>query len=400
MNPPPLPPEIKVIRDSMTVTRYILPKRNLGDARKFGWLPIGFGLFITLFMIFWMSGPISGGLHGHGGIRWFELIFGLLGLPGLAAGLGLIALGIVILANASHSEIIVEEGFICAVERIGPIPIRRKRRIAELHRFVVRKGGITSRDQNTGAKKVFAPHLAALQAETIGKTLWLAPAYPYEMLRPLADVLAASLSLDRHPLATEDSEPVIEVVESEGGEETPATVVPKPESTDIICQANPHGLAIEVPPKGLWKGSQGFFGFSLFWNGFMVVFSVAMFKGHPPLPVYLFISLFWAVGIGMLLVAINMAKKKVLIAVVNDMLACRVIGPFKTREQKIALSDVDTIKVGPSGMEVNHRPLMELQIIPKQGKKIGLLSNRSGEEQEWLAYVLREAVKTKVTKRP
>jgi len=398
MNTPTLPSEIKVIQDSMSVTRYVLPKRNLGAARKFGWAPIGIGLFVTVFMLFWMGGPIAGGLHNSGVGKWLGIGFGLLGLPGLAVGLGLIALGITILTNSSHSEIVVGDGLICAIDRIGPIPIRRKRLVSELRRLVVRKGGMTVKD-NRGSTKTYAQDLASLEAETAsGKSMWMAPAYPHDLLRPLADVLAASLSLGRHSATAADEKPVIEVVEREVGEEATNIAVPKPAGTDITCQADHHGLAIAVPPKGLWKGSQGLFAFSLFWNGFMVVFTVLMFKGHPPLPVYLFISLFWAIGILMLLFSINMAKRKVLIAVVNNVLAYRVIGPFKTREQKIPLDMINAIQVGPSGVEVNDRPVMEIQIIPKSGKKIGLLSNRSREEQAWLASVLNQTLNAGIEK--
>lgn len=392
MNTPTLPSEIKVIQDSMSVTRYVLPKRNLGAARKLGWIPIGIGVVVTIFMLAWMGGPIASGLHSSGLGKWLGIGFGLLGLPGLALGLGLIALGVTILTNSSHSEIVVGDGLICTIDRIGPLPIRRKRLVANLRRLVVRKGGMTVKDNN-GATKTFAPDLASLEAETAtGKSMWMAPAYPYALLRPLADVLAASLSLGRHPTTAADPEPVIEVVEREVGEKATDIAVPKPAGTDITCQADAHGLAIAVPPKGLWKGSQGLFGFSLLWNGFMSVFTVLMIKGHPPLPAYLFILLFWAIGFLMLLISINMAKRKVLIAVVNNVLAYRVIGPFKTREQKIPLDTIDAIRVGPSGVEVNERPVMEVQIIPKSGKKIGLLSNRSRDEQEWLAYVLRQTL--------
>lgn len=377
----------------MSLTRYVLPKRNWGAARKWGWAPLGIGLLVTIFMIFWISGPLASGLHGQGPGKWIEIGFGLLGLPGLAIGLGLMALVIVILANISHSEIVVGEGLICAIERIGAFPIRRKRLLSEIHRFVVQKGGIAVRNTNTGAITTLAPELAALEVETItGKPMKLVLGYPHEMLRPLADVLASSLSLSGQSLPLEGSRPMIEVVEQEAGKPDVEYVVPRPAGTDITYQEDPRGLAISVPPKGLWKGSQGLFLFSLIWNGFMAVFTMGMLKGHPPLPVYLFILGFWAIGILMLCFAVNMAKKKVLIAVTNGVLAYRVMGPFKTSEQKVPLNMIDTIRVGPSGMEVNNRPVIELQIIPKSGKKIGLLSNRSDDEKQWLAYVLRQTL--------
>jgi len=392
MTRPTLPPEITVIRESLSVTRYILPKRDLGAARKAGWAPIVMGVLITIFMFFWMSGPISGGLRSAGTGRWIGIVFGLSGLPGLAAGVGLIVLGVAILNNGSHTEIVVGDGLIRLIDRIGFLRIPRKCFVSSVRRFVIRKGGLSVKNQN-GETQTYAPDLAAIMAETTtGKQVLVALAYPHEVLRPLADVLAASLSAGGHSMMANETMPVIEVVEREAGEESADTVVPKPEKTDITIQTYQHGLAISVPPKGLRKGSQGLFGFSLLWNGFMAVFTVLMVKGHPPFPVYLFILGFWGIGILMMLCAINMAKRKVMIAVVNNVLACRVIGPFKTSEQKIRVDMISGVRVGPSGIEVNDRPVMELQIIPKAGKKIGLLSNRSSDEQEWLAYTLRQAL--------
>lgn len=388
---PILPPEIKVIRDSLSVTRYVLPRRNLGSAKKVGWVPFGIGVFIVIFMIGWMSGPIGSGLHEQGVGRWLSIGFGLLGLPGLAFGLAAVALGVVILTNGSHAEIAVGDGVICAIERIGGFPVRRKRFVTQLVRLVLQKGGLTVTDKNRGTTTTFARDQALLMAVTdSGKRFWLVPGYPYEMLRPLADTLAASLALGTAGDHETGRATGVEVVECEAGSELPAADIPRPAETDITCQEQPHGLAISIPPRGLWKGSQGLFFFSLMWNGFMVVFTALMVKSRPPLPVYAFTLAFWAIGLVMLGVAINMARRKVLIAVVNNVLAYRVIGPFGTREQTVSLEAIETIRVGPSGMEVNDRPLMELQIIPRGGKKIGMLSNRSDAEREWLACVLRK----------
>jgi hypothetical protein len=306
----------------------------------------------------------------------------------LAVGLGFIALGVIILTNASHSEIIVGNGQLTAIERIGVIPIRRKRLVSDLVQLVIGKGGITMTDKNRITAQTFAPEYAMLTAETSsGKPMWLAILYPYSLLRPLADVLSASLALGGHMPA-----PVVEIDPNDSSRSTPEPVIPQPAGTDITCQLTPQGLAILVPARGLFKGSKGLFVFSIIWNGFIAVGTGFMIKSHPPLPVYLFIAVFWAVGILILLFAINMAKRTVLLAVINNVLAYRVSSPFNTREQKIPLDTIQTIQIGPSGIEINECPVMEIQIIPKNGKKIGLLSNRSSAEQEWIAYVLRKTL--------
>ena len=51
-----------VVEHSGGGTRFVLPRRQLAGVRKFGWIIIGFGGFVTAFMIFWMSGPILSGV--------------------------------------------------------------------------------------------------------------------------------------------------------------------------------------------------------------------------------------------------------------------------------------------------------------------------------------------------
>jgi hypothetical protein len=384
---------VQVLQESLSVTRYVIPKRNLGAARHLGWIPLGMGLFAVVFMSFWMHGPINSGLQSEGLGRWVGIVFGLLGLPGLVAGVGIMALGMAILTNALRSEITIGEGMINAIERVGPVPIRRRRLIGQLTRLVVEKG-ITVTDQTRGAPTLIARDFALLRVEVAtGKPLVLALGYPYDMMRSLADTLAATLSLERLSDGVSPRAPVMEVVEREAVVPEMDREVPKPADTDITCLTEPHGLAIEVPAKGLWKGSHGLFFFSLLWNGFMVVFTIGMVKGHPPLPACLFVAAFWAIGLGLMAGSIAMAKRKVLIAVVNDVLAYRVIGAFKQSERRVGFDDIDAIRVGPSGVEVNDRPVTELQIVLAKGGKIGLLSNRSEAEQSWLAQVLRRHLK-------
>jgi hypothetical protein len=66
----------------------------------------------------------------------------------------------------------------------------------------------------------------------------------------------------------------------------------------------------------------------------------------------------------------------------------------KERRAGWVLDAIQDIRVGPSGTEINNRPVMELQILPVAGKKIGLLWNRPREEQDWVAYLLRNAVES------
>jgi len=54
--------------------------------------------------------------------------------------------------------------------------------------------------------------------------------------------------------------------------------------------------------------------------------------------------------------------------------------------------EVMAVRMGPSGMEVNDRAVMELQIRRANGNKLGVLSQRREDELQWLAAILRQAL--------
>ena len=43
--------------------RYILPSRELGPLRKFGWIAVAAGTFVFLFMVSWIGMPLSMGVE-------------------------------------------------------------------------------------------------------------------------------------------------------------------------------------------------------------------------------------------------------------------------------------------------------------------------------------------------
>jgi len=61
------------------------------------------------------------------------------------------------------------------------------------------------------------------------------------------------------------------------------------------------------------------------------------------------------------------------------------VGLFRTKEVKLKLEDVGAERMGSSGMEVNDCPVMELQIIGKDGKRrTGVLSEQKEDQLLWL----------------
>jgi hypothetical protein len=161
------------------------------------------------------------------------------------------------------------------------------------------------------------------------------------------------------------------------------------------------GVSIRVPPAGLWRGNHGLFFFSLLWNGFMVVFTAAMGGGvllaenheGEPWIIIPFLGIFWLVGIGMLLAALQMGKREAALAVAGGTLMAMQIGLFGKKQREWLLGDLSAIRVEATGMEVNDVPVNELRIYDTSGDKFGMLAGRKDEELRWLAHELRAAAR-------
>lgn len=176
---------------------------------------------------------------------------------------------------------------------------------------------------------------------------------------------------------------------------------PLPAGTKIAIERFPDGLTINIPPAGLWRGTQGLFVFALIWNGFIGTITVVMlaaFLGGDgkqqnivwALPAFL--SIFWLVGIGILLGSINMGRRRAAIALTGGTLMVIQTGLFGSKQRDWESGDVEAVRAGPSGMTVNDKPVLELQIFDGGASKFGLLSGRSDEELRWLAAELRAAL--------
>jgi hypothetical protein len=182
----------------------------------------------------------------------------------------------------------------------------------------------------------------------------------------------------------------------------PANPAVQPEDSPIDIDRFPDGVTIRVPPAGIRKGSSGLFFFSLLWNGFMTMFTVctgyAMLSGQAQDAEgneWIFaavISLFWLVGIGMLVGAINMGRRQAALAVTGGRLLAMQTGLFGKKQREWPASEIKLIAAGPSGMEMNDVPILELQITDRSGKKLGILAGRADDELHWLAYELTQAV--------
>jgi hypothetical protein len=150
-------------------------------------------------------------------------------------------------------------------------------------------------------------------------------------------------------------------------------------------------VCLNVPAAGLRRGSMGLFFFALMWCGFMVVFTTVIAlpgskRDGPLWVIILFLLGFWAVGLGMMAVAINLGRRTATLTAEGGRLR------VETKELEWSRGEISAFRADTSNIEVNHRPVIELQIHPCTGKKVGLLAGRDEKELRWMATRLRHAL--------
>jgi hypothetical protein len=112
-------------------------------------------------------------------------------------------------------------------------------------------------------------------------------------------------------------------------------------------------------------------------------------SGWFPMAVF---SFFWLVGIALLLASINMGRRRAAIAVTGGTLMLIQTGLFGVKQRTWQPGEVRAICAGPSGIKVNDRPVLELQVFDSENRKFGLLAGRANNELYWLAQELREVL--------
>ena len=380
-----LPPEIRVEPLLPEGVRYVFPPRSIGKFRLAGIFPIVFGMFFSGFAISWIWGAAQG-IGQADPLGW---LFALFGVPFVIGGFVPIFIGLCMLSG--RSEIQVRRGKLRAIEWAGPLWWTRSRPVHKVSQLLVNTA------ESVGDARI-SKFLSAISAEVdSGKSMLMAPGYPQEWLEPVAQDLSEQCGADFSASAS-GKRPEVAVVDRFVDEDAlvSATTV-RPENTDIRCDEHADGVTIEVPPVGLWKGSKGLFGFAVFWCLFVGVFTGGLVftgaKNDIPLFAFGILSIFWLVGIGMLLGAINMGRRRSALVVVGDTLMVIRTGIFGSKKGEWNRADLKSVKVGSSGMEVNNRPVMELQIHPTNGDKFGLLSERDNDDLAWIAGVLQKAIR-------
>jgi hypothetical protein len=418
-----LPREIQVIDLWPASIRFVLPRRDLGKGKFVGWLLLLLGLIA-------MSAAIYLGLAMVGQAVWVlgKFLRGATFILSLVTVGGLIPLWWGLAALFGHREIEIRGDSIRTFERFGPLWRSKRWKLAKVFKFDCVDPSGDNDGNIPGYLERFYALLVRLNGGGQGMLAW---GYAPELLRPLAAALTesgnmalvrigqegtifspdAAVSDDEDPddedLEDEDLDDEDEAEKSEedwsDAGDAPGDLEPaltQPAGSKIAVDEFEGGLTMQVPPAGLWKGTSGMFFFALIWNGFMTVFTSAVVCGglnaeNKPDETALWIfplvlSLFWAVGIGVLLGALNMGRRTAMFAIAGGNLLVMQKGIFGTKRREWPVEEVSSIITGPSGMKVNDREVPQLQ-IHASGEKLGLLTGRDVAELEWLACELRSA---------
>jgi len=378
-----LPPELRAEELVSGGMRYILPARSSGILKGIGLFAFVLGLLFAILPVLQILEILR---EGRGTFFIAFLI------PFALSGLVPILIGVFSLAG--HTEVRLTTDTLTTTEKAGPIRYSRSRPASGLARFQIL--GLPA-ESDTGQPMPAA--LTSVSALTAvydpGKGLLLAFGYPRELMVAVANALAGRLGLEIIDEASRERKPAVEVVEPESPAKKVSERVEQPKGSQALLEEHANGMTISFPAAGILRGSKGMFGFGLVWCAFMGVFSsVIVLAGESDVDFvfYAFIGLFWLIGIGMLVGAINMGLRQAVLAVLDGDLAIIQKGLFGTKRSKWAREELSAIRSGPTGMEVNGKPVIELQVHLEDGKKVGLLSERSNPELDWAATVLRNAL--------
>jgi hypothetical protein len=421
-----LPAEIEVEDQGPNGVRLRLPHRRLGGFR---WVGLGLvivgtvilGCLLTIVAAFSQVLPVF--------VRpWMFFPVAFLGIPTLGGAIPL-WWGFAVLGG--RRELIVRGNKLRAVERVGVFRYGKSWPLASVSRLHVTSLVPVTTEHPPAA---WAAGMDALVMFSTGsERRMLAWGYPQTILEPVARALAkyveraAELTAETSDVGEEgeqrklDRAKQVRVTSDYHPETTSAThydddddpddddfddePLPdlriKPAESKIELEEFEDGLTIKVPPGGLLRGTSGLFAFSLIWNGALAGITTCGVIGILNNPqqadkegwvAALFISVFWLVGIAILLASINMGRRKAAIAIAGDALMVIQSGPFGTKRKEWLLPDVSAVRVGPSGMKVNDVDVVELQIVGADDKKFGMLAGRKDAELGWLAHVLQQKV--------
>jgi hypothetical protein len=369
--------------------RFDFPLRPLGWVRLIGLFLVGFGV---LFM--WMPGHtawefIQKLLHGNRDIG--NIIFSVFPLLFVVAGCVPMGIGLAILLGRCRVE--WRDGRLRSTEMVGPLRWTRNLPCKPLRKLEV--SAATSSSANAPPKTIenFSG-IAALYED--GSRNIIALGYPKDWMMAVAEELRTYVgngSVSFEPVKVE----LVEAVPGLG--EDDEALLPQPVGSNVQLEEHGTGIRLVVPPAGIWKGAKGLLFFSVLWCGFLCVFTgLTIFgqskgSGNVHAAFWIFISSFWLIGFGLLAGAVHLGRRHADLTADSGGLRIETTGILGVKQREWSQAEIAAVRADASGMKVNDRPVIELQVHPTAGKKAGFLAGRDEADLRWMASQLRRVLK-------
>jgi hypothetical protein len=379
-------PEIRVETAGDEVT-YWLPVRPLGKMRWFGLIPVGFS-------VLWLSGvgrmflemlrQIS--MSKQPGFEYFMVAFLLVFVI-----VGCFPAGTGFLMMFGQCRVRWRDGRLTVSEFVGPFGWRRRMPRGAIRKFSVKSGASSNgKPVTTGPLASMAMLFAEFEK---GRPRIVAMGYPREWLEEMAKELSGRAG------RSQPAAPQVEVSDERENPPQFQDVEEKPVGSKVVLQRHVGSIVLEVPAAGLRKGSMGIFPFACLWGLFMTVFTFGTVFGKKVhvrdkdfWMAFLFLAGFWAIGLIMMAAALNMGRRRATLTAGSSGLTVVQSGPFGVKRREFRPGEIVAIRADASNVEVNHSRVIELQIHPMAGKKVGLLVGRDAGELRWMAAELRNAL--------
>ncbi len=395
------PSDVRTI-PTLQGVRFVLPSHPM--LRFAGLFPLGFGLVFAGFAVFWIlgaAGAISSTPPGQqqqpGGLA---ILFPLFGLPFVIVGLAPVLLGVVLVFGRPEFEIRADS-FRSGI-RLGPLRRAKWRPIDAIERFEVNRFGSPG---SSNAMHVLRAHVGEERPLNItgsADPVWL---------ERLADAFVeridrGELSDEPPPIITRDRDPDLDA------DETPPDVIPPgvpdpgppPDDCALWAEESPTGPTIFIPPRGMRaKPVPALLTFAIFWLAITNVIAVGMIgglagSGHVVGPILAgaMLLLFEGIGVGMLIYALSLARRRAILDVTDHARTLLVTrsGLRRSSQREITAADIESIQVRDSGTSINDVPLRQVTIRVFGGDDLDLLTGAPEPHLQWLARKLRHALTT------
>jgi hypothetical protein len=391
----PQPPSTVRTIDTIQGVRFVLPSHPF--LRVAGLVPALFGCVFAGFAIFWIVGSASA-TGGSGGPM--AILFPLFGVPFVIVGLVPVGFGLTLLLGRPEFEIRGDR-FRSGI-RLGPLHRAKWRPLDAIEKFEVNRFGSNPSPNAPHVLRVHVGEERPLNVTGSKDGAWLEQV----AAAIIARIDRGQLAEDPPPIVVRERDPDLD---ERDGRTAPDVLPidtpdpgPPPDACPMWMELSPTGSTIFIPPRGMRaKPVPSLLLFSVFWLGITNVFPIVIIfgRGGPSgwalLGVGAFLALFEAVGIGMLLYALSLARRRAILDVTDDgrtLLVTR-SGLRRSTSREIASADIGAIQVQDSGTSINDVPLREVCIKVHGADDLDLLTGAPEPHLQWLARALRYALR-------